>query len=377
MSRAFDAIVVGLGAMGSATLRALSRRGWRVLGIDRFAPPHAMGSTHGRSRIIREAYFEHPSYVPLVQRAYHLWDEIERESGGPLLRRTGGLMIGAPDGVIVAGALASARAHGLPYELIDAAEVSRRFPAYRPAEDMVAVWEPRAGVLDPEASVAAMIEGARRHGAEVLTGEAVEQWAADGDGFTVRTGRGRHGAARLVLAAGAWLGKLVPEIALPLGIERTVQFWFEPVDAAALAPERCPISIWEHEPGRFFYTFPLDAHGLKAARHHEGEVADPETIERAVVAGEAATLSRLLARFVPAAAGTLKSAAACMYTNTPDGDFIVDRHPIHAGAMVVSACSGHGFKFAPTIGEIVSDLLVERWTRHDVSRFALGRWEKG
>jgi len=376
MPPTYDAIVVGLGVIGSSVLRAVARRGWRTLGIDRFAPPHAMGSSHGRTRFIREAYFEHPSYVPIVQRAYRLWDEIGRDAGTPLLAETGGLMIGPPDGVLVRGALESARVHGLPHEVLEPAEVARRFPAYRLADGMVAVWEPRAGVLQAEPGIAALLAGARDHGAAVRTDEAVVQWAADGDGFTVRTSKGRYTAAHLVLVAGAWLDRLVPELSLPLGVERTLLFWFDPVNAATLGADRCPISIWEHAPQRYFYTFPLDDQGLKAARHHDGDVADPETLDRTVTASEAAALQALLGRFVPDAAGPLKAAAACMYTNTPDGDFILDRHPIHERAVIVSACSGHGFKFAPAIGEIVSDLLVERWTRFDVGRFALSRFER-
>src|SRR5918992_1629494 len=178
----FDVIVVGLGAMGSATLFALSRRGVRALGVDQFAPPHTQGSTHGRTRIIREAYFEHPLYVPLVRRAYELWDDLEREAGRTLFHRTGGLMIGPADGAIVAGARRSAVEHDVQHEMLTADQVRRRWPAYDPPDDHGALFELRAGLLLPEACVEAYLELARRSGAVIRTGERVQSWRADGAG---------------------------------------------------------------------------------------------------------------------------------------------------------------------------------------------------
>lgn len=374
MSRAYDVIVAGCGAMGSAALRALARRGLRVLGLDRFAPPHDQGSTHGQSRIIREAYFEDPVYVPLIQRAYLLWDELERESGQPLLLTTGGLMIGAPDSEIVRGALRSAREHGLAHELLDSAELRRRFPAFRPDPEMVGVWEPRAGVLAPEASVAAFLSGARTHGARLNANEPALAWRRDGDGVEVRTARGRYRAGQLVVAAGAWSRGLLPDLALPLAAERVVQFWFDPgADGERFDPRHCPISIWEHAPSRCFYAFPRIEGKVKAAIHHEGEPTDPDRVRREVAPEEAELLRALLARYLPAGGGAPVEAKTCMYTNTPDEDFVIDRHPEHECVLVVSACSGHGFKFAPAIGEVVSDLVVEGWTRWDVRRFAIAR----
>ena len=218
MARAYDAIVVGLGAMGSAALRALSRRGWRVLGLDRFAPPHDRGSSHGQSRIIREAYFEDPSYVPLVRRAYLLWEELERESGRKLLLPTGGLMIGPPDGVLVAGALRSAREHQLAHECLDAIAMRKRFPIFHAGDEVVGVWEPRAGVLSPEASIEAFLTTARRHGAEVRVNEPALSWSAGETGVRVTTAGGRYAAGRLILCAGAWIPGLLRDLALPLAV---------------------------------------------------------------------------------------------------------------------------------------------------------------
>ncbi|HEU5328172.1 MAG TPA: N-methyl-L-tryptophan oxidase, partial [Thermomicrobiales bacterium] len=204
MSSAYDAIVLGLGAMGSATAYHLARRGTRVLGLDAYPRGHTQGSSHGRSRIIREAYFEAPEYVPLVQRAYHLWRELEAECGQALLTLTGGLNLGAPESELVTGALASARQHQLPYEYLNAAEITARFPGFRPPEDAVAVYEPNAGILAPEACVGAHLDLAMRHGAVLQFNEPVRHWSADGAGVRVDTAQGTYQAARLVIAAGPW-----------------------------------------------------------------------------------------------------------------------------------------------------------------------------
>lgn len=373
MKRRFDAIVVGLGAMGAATLRALSRRGLTVLGLDRFAPPHDRGASHGDSRIIREAYFEDPAYVPLVQRAYLLWDELERESRTPLLARTGGMMIGPRDGVLVAGALRSAASYRLPHEVLDAAAIRSRAPAFRPDDDWVAVWEPNDGVLRPEAGIRAMLEGARAHRALVRVNEPVEAWTATPNAIEVTTHAGRYRADQLVLAAGGWLGRLVP--ALPLTVTRQVQFWFETIGArGAHDAGVCPISIWETGLGVFFYAFPRSERGVKVAFHARGVVVDPDTPPAPATADEVAAIRAVIQRVMPFASGPLLSSAPCHYTNTPDGHFAIGRHPEHAHVMIVSACSGHGFKFAPVVGEAVSDLLVDGWTRHDLGLFGLGRW---
>ncbi len=375
MPHSADVIVVGLGAMGAAAARALSRRGLSVLGLDRFAPPHARGSSHGDSRIIREAYFEDPSYVPLVQRSYLLWEELEREGGESLLTRTGGLMIGPRDGVLVAGALRSAERHALPHEVLDAAAISARVPAFRPRADWIGVFEPNDGVLRPEAGIAAMLAVARRHGAVLRTHEPARSWRADGRGVSVTTARGTYRAERCVLAAGPWMPRLVPE--LPLTVARQVLFWFETVGVrTAHDAGVCPISIWEYGEGRMFYGFPRSAKGVKVALHHGGSPADPDRLDREVRPDEVAEARRLLQEYMPFASGPLNETAVCMYTNTPDEHFVIDRHPAHPQALIVSACSGHGFKFAPVVGEAVADLLVEGRTRHDLGRFGARRFDE-
>jgi len=356
--------------MGSAAAFHLARRGAKVLGLDRFAPPHAFGSSHGQTRIIREAYFEHPLYVPLLQRAYELWSELEGQAGLPLLRQTGGLMLGAPDSAVVAGALRSAQEHRLPFEVLEAAAVRRRFPALQPAEGMLAVWEPRAGILFPERCVEALVRLAEKWGAALHSNEPVNEWCAAGNGVRVRTGQGEYQAEQLLLCAGSWLKPLLSEPTLPLTVERQVQYWFEPSSAAGqFGPECCPIHLWEYEPGRHFYGFPDLGNGVKVARHHEGAVTTPESINREVDAGETDEMRRIVGRFLPGANGPLRAAVVCQYTNTPDSHFWIDRHPQHRQILIASACSGHGFKFSSVIGETLADLLIEGRSRFDLGLF--------
>jgi len=374
MSETLDAVVVGLGAMGSAALAALASRGRRVIGLDRFTPPHAFGSSHGKSRIIREAYFEDPRYVPLVQRAYERWADLERESGRTLLLRTGGLMIGPPGGALVSGALRSAEVHALPHQLLSAAEARAAYPALRVPDDAVAVREPRAGVLFPEACIAEQLERARRHRAEIRCDEPAIAWAAEGEGVEVRTERGRFRAGHLVLCAGAWLARLVPELELPLAVTRQALFWFEPAaHPERFAPGRFPIFIWEDEPGRFLYGFPDLGDGIKIARHQEGEATDAESVRREVGADEIEIMRAALSRCIPDAAGRVRETAVCLYTNTPDQHFIVAVHPEHPQVVIASPCSGHGFKFASALGEVLADLAMGRPPEFDLGLFRLER----
>lgn len=366
----YDIVVAGLGAMGSATVCELSRRGLHVLGLDRHAPPHAFGSSHGESRIIREAYFEHPVYVPLVQRAFELWRAIERASGATLLRETGGLMIGRPDSALVEGALRSARLHNLTHEVLTSSEVRGRFPALRPDDDMVAVHEPRAGILFPEACIGAFLARARRQGAELHGNEALCRWESGTDGLRVYTEKGEYRARRLIVCAGAWVNELLPGQELRLHIERQVLHWFEPVTMAhQFAPERCPIHLWQFDEGRFFYGFPDLGGGVKAGFHHEGEITSASDVRRSVSSAEVEAVRSVMRRFLPGADGPLRSSIVCLYTNTPDGHFLIDTHPLHPDVLIASPCSGHGFKFAPVIGEILADLAQDKVPRFDLTLF--------
>lgn len=373
MSKNWDVAVVGLGAMGSAALFHLASRGVRVIGFDRYAPPHTLGSTHGLSRIIREAYYEHPIYVPLVQRAYELWADLERRAGRSLFVQTGGLMIGPRDGTLVAGARRSALQHALPHQELGAREVRARFPGFDVPNDMVALFEPRAGVLDPEACVASHLQLATRAGATVQLNELVSRWRSYPDRITVETTNGRYDVERVVLCTGAWTPTLMQDAGLPLWIERQVMHWFTPRSEAQLfTPAHCPIAMIEYEPDRFFYTLPDSGSGLKAAIHHEGARVDPETVAREVSDRERARVLELLRRFLPRAAGAHRSSATCLYTNTPDGHFFIAPQLPDERVIVVSACSGHGFKFASAIGEAIADLSTGR-SRPDLAPFGRTR----
>lgn len=371
----WDVIVVGLGAMGSATLHQLAHRGHRVLGIEQFAPPHDRGSSHGKSRIIREAYFEDPRYVPLVQRAYQCWRELEVESGASLFRQTGGLMLGARDSEVVAGARRSAELHNLPHEVLNADEVRRRYPAFRPRDDDIGVMEPRAGMLHPELAISTCIDLALADGAEVRTGEALLSWRALGDGVEVTTAHGTYAAARLVLTVGAWAGQVFRELSLPFTVQRNVLYWFAPVrHAVAFAPSRLPIFLHELSPELTWYGFPDTGDGVKVAIHHHGEATEPDALRRAVHDSEVAHMRDIIAAYMPDANGALLATAACMYTNVPDSHFIIDHHPEHANVIVASPCSGHGFKFASALGEVLADMATGVAPSFDTSLFSLSRF---
>ena len=366
-------IVAGLGAMGSAAVWRLAKRGRRVLGLDRLHPPHVQGSSHGRSRIIREAYFEHPLYVPLVRRAYDLWAELESESGRRLLRPTGGLMIGPPEGELVSGARRSAVTHGLPFEELSAAEMRSTFPALAPEDPVVGILEPRAGILLPERCVEAALDCARRRGAELHFDEAVVGWSPEEGGVVVRSDKGTYSANRCILATGAWLAAMA-RTTLPLTVERQTAFWFRPLaHPERFSPDALPVYLWEWEPDRFFYGFPDLGDGLKIARHHEGESVQPESAHREVSPEEVEGIRAIMHQYLPDGNGPLLDASVCLYTNTPDRHFLVDRHPETSSVLLASPCSGHGFKFAPAIGEVLARLACDEDPEFDLGPFAAGR----
>ena len=375
--RGYDAIVVGLGAMGSATLFHLARRGLRVLGLEQFSEGHQLGSSHGDSRIIRETYFEHPLYVPLVRRAHSLWRELEELSGASLMKITGGLMIGPSEGMVVAGTLRSAREHNLPHEVLTPAQVHERFPAFQLASNLVAVLDPRAGYLDPEACNKAHLGAARSAGAETRFDERVLEWNPDGEGVRIRTAAGDHTANRLVLTAGAWTAGFARDLGLPLSVERQSVFWLEPGGLPdRYEAERFPIYAHEYKAGHICYGFPRLPRGVKASVMHSGDTSrDADNIERTVKDVEVKPLRAALRPVLPdLAEAPVRDRGVCLFTNTPDHDFIIDFHPLHPQALISSPCSGHGFKFASAIGELQADLLTSGKSRFDLSPFRVDRW---
>ncbi len=373
----YGAIVVGLGGMGSATAYQLAGRGKRILGLEKFSPAHDRGSSHGESRIIRQAYFEGPEYVPLLFRAYDLWEDLERQTGEDLMTLCGGLFIGPEDGELVSGSAASADGHGLPYEILDSPELKRRFPVFEPGPETVALFEKRAGFVRPERTVRAHLNLAASLGADLRFGERVLSWEATEWGVRVRTEGGVHEAERLVVAAGAWAGELLSDLGLPLEVTRQILFWFRPRGGPeAFATGRIPIWIYEPDDGNMFYSFPAvdGADTVKAAFFRaDGTPADPETIDREVQEDEVEFIRRYLGRHVPALDGELVAARTCMYTNTPDQHFVVSKHPDHPQIAVAAGFSGHGYKFCSVIGEILADLATKGETGHPIDLFSPGR----
>ncbi|RZT86293.1 sarcosine oxidase [Pseudonocardia sediminis] len=368
-----DVIVVGLGGMGSASAHRLAAGGLRVLGLDRHPPAHDQGSSHGGSRITRQAYFEDPAYVPLLRRAGELWDAVAEESGRHLVDWSGGVMVGRPDGPTISGSLASARYWGLEHELLDAGQIHTRYPTLRPSDADVALVERRAGSVNPEESVRAHLDLAGRYGADLRHGETVLDWTATDAGVRVRTERATHEADRLVLAPGAWAPDLLADLGVPMQIERYVQFWFAPSDPAAFAGH--PVYIWEGPGGRQFYGFGLGGDGtVKVAFFRGGDVCDPASIDRTVHPGEVEEIRAFAAPHVPGAVAEFVRAKTCMYTCTPDHHFVIAPHPAHPAVTVACGFSGHGFKFVPVVGEIVADLVTAGSTSHPIDLFDPARF---
>jgi sarcosine oxidase len=343
------------------------------MGIERFEPGHDRGSSHGATRIIRLSYFEHPSYVPLLRAAYTLWRDFEREGKRQLLHITGILEIGPPDSALIAGTLASARQHGLHHDLLAARDVMRRYPAFRLPADYVGVVQPDGGFLEAERSIRAMLDLARQRGAEIRTGEAVRAIEPHDRGVRIVTERAGIEAGAAVVAAGPWTGSLLAGQNLPLRVTRQAMAWFDPAEPALFEPDRFPVFLIESELG-VHYGLPRFRGGVKVAKHyHYDEVVDPDTYDRIVSPADEAAIRSALENFLPAANGRLVDAATCLYTMTPDGHFVIDRLPGAPNVVVVSACSGHGFKFAPVIGEIAADLATGSETKYDISRFRIDR----
>jgi sarcosine oxidase len=368
-----DLAIVGLGAMGAAVAWRAAIGGLSVAGFDAFEPPHTRGSTHGHSRIIREAYFEHPQYVPLVQRAYALWAELEASSRTRVFQACGGLMIGPPGGPVVEGTRRAAAEHSLKVQTWSPAEIRARVPTLAPDDDMVGVFEPRAGVLAPERAVSAMLDLARAAGARLHVSEPVREWTSAMGHVDVRTDRRQIRARRVVLSAGPWLGLLLGELRLPLTVERVVQYWYPTAGMPGFDPSSFPVFLLETPDGRMLYGLPDQGHGLKLAEHHGGSATSPDTAERDVSPAERAAFHAFAARWVPDLPAGPRDASVCLYTNTPDQDFLLDWHPTATGVFLCSPCSGHGFKFAPAIGEAIASLVATGASPLDLTPFRAAR----
>lgn len=368
----FDVVVAGLGAMGSAAVYHLAKSGMRVAGFDRFHPPHARGSSHGHARVIREAYAAGPAYVDLIRRAYALWEALEDESDEELFRTYGHLSMRPPGGAERLGVLESARAFDIPVERVSAEDVRRRYPMFRVDDGWEGIFEPRAGAVFPEACIDAHLKLAQSAGAELNFDCPVLDWTADGSAVRVKTRSGEISAGRLVVCAGAWVSRLLADLALPVEIERMTLFFFRPLQNPGMFTSgRCPNNTWVNEDGVSFYCQPDFGRGFKAALHCGRAGVNPDTLERNTSPDDEARIRPLVERFIPDAAGTVVESHVCMYTNLPDSRWIVDCHPGFERVIIASPCSGHGFKFSSAIGEIVAKMCMGEIDAADPGMFGI------
>lgn len=380
MSAKYDVIVIGLGAMGSTAAYQLAKRGQRVLGLEQFGPAHDQGSSHGGSRIIRQSYFEDPAYVPLLLRAYELWDEIERESGEEILTVTGGLMMGPPDSLTVSGSIESSKQWNLAYEVLEAADIRRRFPVFNPSPNSIALYEEKAGFVRPELSVYTHLLHAEKYGAVLRFFESVQSWEAhpSGEGVRVVTNCGTYEAGKIIISAGAWAPQILKDLGISLQVERHIQMFFEPT--GGIEPFRVgkqPIYIWEADDNVQLYGFPsfgIGAEGAKVAFFRKGKQCTPETIDRNVYDYEVEMIREYLAQGLPQLNGRFLQGKTCMYTNTPDEHFVISAHPDYPQVAVAAGFSGHGFKFASVVGEILADLVIDGKTNHPIDLFSPQRF---
>ena len=376
VSYVYDVIVLGLGANGSSALYHLSKTNKKVLGIDKFNPPHTFGSSHGQSRIIRQAYHENPFYVPFVKAAYQEWAEIEAASSKSLLLKTGGLMLGSPDSEVISGALLSAKTHGIPYEYLNSKDLKKRYPAFKVNNDTVGILEKDAGILFPEECITAYLEQAFSNGAKVRVNEAVTGIKQLNDAIEITTSLGVYFTEKLIIAAGAWTGSFTGELKLPLTVERQVLYWFKDIatpQSVNLQPADLPVYIWEYLPQQLFYGFPDLGDGLKIAHHHAGKQIVPDELSQEVSREEIDHMQRIVSDYMDVQPA-FNYAAVCMYTNTPDENFIIDFHPGNKNIIIASPCSGHGFKFSSFTGKILSDMAIGNKINLDLSPFRINRF---
>jgi sarcosine oxidase len=375
----YDVIVLGLGGMGSATAYHLARRGTRVLGLDAFERGHTNGSSHGRSRGIREAYAESPAYVPLVQRAYALWRELEAETGQHLLTITGGIGIGPAAPGFGATQKESAARYGLTIEELTAGEIMARWPGFRVPDGSMGIYDPHTGFLLPEPCVAAHLDRAATHGAVLHHREPVRRWSPDGGGVRVETDMAAYTAHSLVITAGPWAGEILSGgplggIHLPLEPWRMYNVYFAPTRPELFGPDRFPVYGVRGPEGSYYGVPMLPGDGLKIGRHDKGDPCTPETARRTIEPEEINQMRAVLDTYMPGAAGAVLAATTCLYTMTPDSDFIIDRHPEHANIVYAAGFSGHGFKFSAVMGEVMADLATAGMTRHPIDFLSAARF---
>jgi len=374
----YDVIVLGVGGMGSAAACHLAKRGARVLALEQFDIPHDLGSSHGLSRIIRLAYWEHPKYVPLLRRAYELWHALEAEAGERLLIVTGCVDAGAPDSQNIVGVRDVCRRFDLAHEELDVDALTARFPGYRLPQGIIAILQPAGGFLLPERCVVTHVEAAQRAGADIRAREAVLGWDLQAEGVRVRTNRDRYEAARLVITAGAWTTAMATHTVGLLTPERQVMLWSQPRVPEYFRVDRFPVFYIRVDEGGF-YGFPIyNVPGMKIGKyHHRGGIVDPDTMNRQPDLEDERVLREGIRRYFPDADGPTMGMKTCLFTNTSDEHFIIDFLEREPRVAVAAGFSGHGFKFCSVVGEILADLTLDGGTRHDISLFALNRFVVG
>lgn len=371
-----DVAVIGMGAMGSMTLWRLAERGISAIGFEQFAPGHNRGSSHGESRVIRTAYFEDPRYVPLIRRSFTLWHELERLSRQKsLLSMTGILSIGPPESDVVVGTVASARTHSLAHEMLDAEQMRRRYPQHRLNSGDVAVYEDPAGILLPDRAILAAVQRAETLGAKILRRTKIVAIEKKGDLAEIVAGHSTYCVRHVVVAVGPWLGTFLPDLRLPVSVERQVLAWFPVRNVGEFQPSRFPVFIHGIGANHMCYGFPsLDSATIKLAVHHEGDATTADTVDRAVHERDILPLRALIERYLVGVGSRAVRSHVCMYTNTPDSHFLIGSPKDRPWMTVLGGFSGHGFKFAPVIGDAAADLSTTGKTDDAFQLFSLDRF---
>ncbi len=373
----YDVIIIGLGAMGSAASYYLSKNGVKVLGLDTYEPPHKLGSSHGHTRVIREAYHEGTSYVPIVKRAYELWNELDHEIEDKLILEYGGMYLG-DDGKYLSDAKKSAKKYDIPIKEFSSNEIKEKYNILNPPNNFKGLLENRSGAVFPEKAISNFLSKSINNGSSHNYNEKVIGWEKQSKFYKVETDKNNYFAEKLIFSSGAWIKNLVPSLKLPVKIERQVLFWFDPIkDKDKFHYSNMPNTGWDLDNGMEFYTQPnIENKGFKVAMHHNGKFISEDDLNRESNADDLSIVKNFLEEYIPLANGKLIDSRVCVYTNTPDLDFIIDFYPNDENIIICSPCSGHGFKFTPAIGEICSELVINNGTNYDLSEFSIKRLMK-
>lgn len=373
----YDVIIIGLGAMGSAASYYLSKNGVKVLGLDTYEPPHKLGSSHGHTRVIREAYHEGTSYVPIVKRAYELWNELDHEIEDKLILEYGGMYLG-DDGKYLSDAKKSAKKYDIPIKEFSSKEIKEKYNILNPPNNFKGLLENRSGAVFPEKAISNFLSKSINNGSSHNYNEKVIGWGKQSKFYKVETDKNNYFAEKLIFSSGAWIKNLVPSLKLPVKIERQVLFWFDPIkDKDKFHYSNMPNTGWDLDNGMEFYTQPnIENKGFKVAMHHNGKFISENDLNRESNADDLSIVKNFLEEYIPLANGKLIDSRVCVYTNTPDFDFIIDFYPNDENIIICSPCSGHGFKFTPAIGEICFELVINNGTNYDLSEFSIKRLMK-